>query len=76
VIRYEVAQACQASLRIYDVSGALVKTLRNDHHHTGRHEVAWRGDDERSRRVAAGVYFYRLETDTGHRETRKMLLVK
>jgi hypothetical protein len=76
LIRYDVAQACHVRLHIYDVSGSLVANLRSEHQVPGRYEVAWRGDDDSGRRVASGVYFYQLATSTGHRETRKLLLMK
>jgi hypothetical protein len=76
VIRYDLAQAARVRLRIYDVRGGLVKTLLAGHGEPGGHEVAWRGRNERGERVSSGVYFCRLETDGGHRETRKLLLVK
>jgi hypothetical protein len=76
VIRYDIAQAGNASLRIYDISGALVKTLLTEHHAPGRYEIVWRGEDEHGQRVASGVYFIQLESSTGHRQTRKTLLMK
>jgi hypothetical protein len=41
----------------------------------GRHEREWQGRDDRGRRVASGVYLYRLETE-GHIETKRMTLLK
>jgi hypothetical protein len=76
VIRYDVAQAGPVSLRIYNVSGALVRNLLAEHLAPGRYEAVWRGDDDRGRQVAAGVYFCRLEASGNFKQTRKMLLIK
>jgi flagellar hook assembly protein FlgD len=48
-------------LRVYDVSGRLVRTLVDGRVEAGRHEVAWDGRDQGGRRTASGVYFYRLQ---------------
>jgi len=61
VIGYELDRSCQVTIRIYDVSGSLVRTLVSEPHSPGRYESVWRGDDERGLRVSSGVYFYRLE---------------
>jgi hypothetical protein len=62
VISYSVpAQGERVVLEVYDVTGRRVRTLVSGHQSGGVHRAAWRGDDERSHPVAAGVYFYRLE---------------
>jgi len=76
VIRYDLAAAGNINLRIYDISGALIKSLANEHHDPGRYEIVWRGEDNHGRRIASGVYFIQLVTSTGHRETRKTLLMR
>jgi hypothetical protein len=75
VIRYDVSRAGPVSLRIYDVSGALVKVLEAAVHVPGGYEVGWDGTNDRGERVATGVYFYRFATPE-YRETRKMVLMR
>jgi hypothetical protein len=75
IIRYELAKAGRVELRIYDVTGALVRVLENRKREPGRYEVGWNGQNERGGFVSSGVYFYRLKTD-GFSKTRKMLLLK
>ena len=65
----------RASLRVYDVSGRLVRTLVDGALAAGDHEVLWRGRDDGGREVASGVYLYRLEAD-GVSESRPMVLVR
>ena len=62
-------------LSVFDIQGRLVATLVNEVYSAGRHEVIWRGQDNSSRPVASGTYFYRLTTG-GFTETKKMLLLK
>ena len=50
------------SLRVYDMRGQVIRTLvREFVDAPGRREAAWDGTDDRGRRVAGGVYLYRLE---------------
>ena len=62
-------------LDVYDVKGALVRTLLDERREAGRYEVTWDGRDDGGRRVASGVYLYRLEAG-GKEESRRMVLVK
>ncbi len=64
------------SLRIYDLSGRLIRVLRDGPESAGRKEVVWDGTClSGSGTVASGVYIYQLEND-GRRLTRKMTLLK
>ena len=75
IIGYELARAGHVTVRIYDVRGALVKTLEDRDRPAGRYEVGWHGENERGERVSSGVYFYRLVA-AGHSQTRKMVILK
>jgi 1,4-alpha-glucan branching enzyme len=74
-IRFSLAESGQASLRIYDVSGRLVRSLVDDTVDGGMHEVLWDGTNNRGDRTASGVYFYRLLTDR-FTKTRRMVLLR
>jgi len=76
VIRCELAQAGVVSLRIYDLRGSLVKNLYSGYAVPGGYEFTWSGGDERGGRVASGVYVFRLQTDWGYTEARRMVLVR
>ncbi len=75
VIRYELASAAEVTIKIYNVTGALVKTLEARHRERGRYEAGWNGDNNRGQKVASGIYFYRLHAG-GFTQTRKMILLK
>jgi flagellar hook assembly protein FlgD len=62
-------------LAVYDVNGALVKTLVSASVAGGRHEVRWDGRNERGENVSSGIYFMQLSAD-GHRDSRKMILLR
>ncbi len=74
-IRFEMVSRGRASLRIYDVRGALVRTLFDDTREAGPGTASWDGRDDAGRVVASGVYLCRL-TAGGESGTRKMVLLK
>lgn len=75
MIRFDLDKADAVELTIYDVTGRRVRTLVNEARGAGRHEVVWRGEDDNGRRVASGVYLYRLRSGS-YVETRRMTLLK
>ena len=48
------------SLEVYDLTGALVRTLIDGSLEVGHYSATWNGLDENDNEVASGVYFYRL----------------
>ena len=64
-LRFELAAAGPAKLRVYDPQGRLVRTLSEGRREPGRHDVTWDGRDDDGRAVAAGVYYYELVSDAG-----------
>ncbi len=64
------------SVRIYDVTGRLVRTLVNDESYTaGTHQATWDGTNDARMRVASGTYLYTLEYGN-FRQAKTMLLIK
>lgn len=75
VIRFSLSRAGHVKLQVLNLLGQTVRTLVNDSYPAGSHDVLWDGTDTAGRRVASGVYLYRLESD-GFDRTRKMTLIK
>jgi len=74
-IRYELAVASSAVLKILDLKGRQVRTLTQDRRQAGLHVVAWDGKDDSGQSLPAGVYLVHLEQ--GSRSlTHKILLLK
>lgn len=74
-IEFVLPVAARATLKVYDLGGALVATLLDRPFEPGPHLVEWNGRDEHGQRVSSGVYLYELETGE-QSVTRKMTLVK
>lgn len=64
-IRYVVSRRTRVRLGIFALDGRQVRKLSNTDALTGPHTVAWNGLDDRGRRVAPGVYYFRLSDDDG-----------
>jgi hypothetical protein len=75
VIRFDLAEPGRVDLRIYDISGRIVRTLINRDMSAASHHTVWDGRNDRGTPVASGVYFYRLVT-RDFRATKKMLVLK
>ncbi len=74
-ISYQLSESGDISLDIYDVLGRKVISLVDEHQAPGTYTVAWHANDSKEQPVAAGIYFYKL--NTGDKEfVKKMLLVK
>jgi len=60
-IFFFLPQASPVSLKVFSVTGQLVKVLADGPHDAGTHRVSWEGKDLNGMEAASGVYFYRLE---------------
>ncbi|MFN0149305.1 MAG: FlgD immunoglobulin-like domain containing protein [bacterium] len=74
-IAFDLPQSASASVSVYNVSGALVRTLLDGPIAAGRHAVSWEGRDDRGGEVAQGVYVLRLESGSNV-ATRKVVLTR
>jgi serine protease len=62
-------------VRVFDVRGALVRTLEDRDAPAGERRASWDGRDDAGGRAAAGVYLFRIET-TGGVATRKVAFIR
>ena len=62
-------------LRIYNLSGQVVRVLHADVPGAGEHRITWDGRDQYGRTAASGVYVYSLQTG-GWAVHRRMMLLR
>jgi hypothetical protein len=74
-IEYTVSRPGHVSLKVFNATGQLVRTLVDDHRSINRYAVTWDGTDRSGRPVASGIYFYQLKT-ADFVESKKMSLLK
>lgn len=74
-IRYSISSPEKVSIKIYDVSGQLIKEISENQNQAGEYEVVWDGKNNLGERVSTGTYFYQLVVGD-HSEAKKMILLK
>jgi len=75
-IRYSVSTPGKVTIRIFNAAGALVRTLVDQAQTAGSHTVRWNATDNSGRRLGSGVFFYEIQTASGFRAARKLVLLK
>jgi hypothetical protein len=70
VISYELPEAADVRLQVFDMAGRQVATLVSGQVGAGRHTVNFDASS-----LSSGVYMYRLQTQSGV-FTRKLTLIK
>lgn len=75
-IKYATSKAGHVTLRIYNVQGALVKTLADKHVDAGQHEASWDGRNSAGQTVSSGVYYAKAFSTGGTSDVMKMVLSK
>jgi hypothetical protein len=69
-IDYDLPQAADVKLQVFDIIGREVDLLVGGRQEAGHHSVIWDGADRSS-----GMYFYKIQAGD-FSETKKMLLLK
>jgi hypothetical protein len=75
VIRYDLPARSHVSLKVYNLLGQLVSTVRNGVEEAGFKSAAWDGRSSSGRGIAAGVYFYELIAGS-YRDIRTLVLLR
>jgi len=73
-ISYSLPSQGRVTLRVYSVSGRLVRTLVNTSMPAGVHRVPWDGRDSAGREAHSGIYFFKLTAGGVERTERVMRL--
>ncbi len=75
MIRFAMPRAGEASLRIYDAAGRMVRTLLDGRLAAGSHQSLWDGKDDDGQAVSAGIYLYKLNA-IGEMLSGRMTMIK
>mgnify|MGYP002641682586 CR=1 FL=1 len=74
-ISFNVGQAGEIDLNIYDLGGHLVKTLATQEFAAGHYSRRWDGRDNNGSLMPAGVYLVRIQSAAAT-DSKKITLVK
>jgi len=74
-ISYTVGAPGKVSLKVFDVTGRVIKTLVDESQPTGAYAVIWDGTNDRGEKVASGVFFYQLNAP-GFSGAKKIVILQ
>jgi len=74
-VSYQLPEAGEVGLSIYNMVGQRVRTLVKARQEAGYYQVVWDGLDAKGRAVGSGVYLVRIESGE-FTKVRKMALLK
>ncbi|TES94380.1 MAG: T9SS type A sorting domain-containing protein [Candidatus Cloacimonadota bacterium] len=74
-ISYSIGRQEDVSLCIYDISGRFIRTLVDEKREEGIYRVKWDGCDKNNKKVAAGIYFTRLQSGN-FTSVKKVILLR
>ena len=79
-IPYQLSEESTVTVKIYDVTGNLVRTIQVGHkpagyYRTREQAIYWDGRNQNREPVSSGVYFYTFNTNT-YTQTRRMVILK
>lgn len=75
IIYYSLTKSGIISLKVYDQTGRLVKTLENGIKRAGNYTVSWNGCNNTNQKVPAGIYFTMLKSGD-FTSVKKFILVR
>lgn len=73
-IAFDLPAARDVEVRIFDVTGAVVRVLATGPTAAGRHSIEWNATDAQGRRVRSGVYVVRIRLGEFVRSQKLMVM--
>lgn len=74
--KFELGEAADVHVRVYDLLGNLVTTLTDSHYRVGQYSLHWDGRDNRGRLLSSGIYFLNISSTTGFTNTQKVIFLR
>jgi hypothetical protein len=74
-INYQLPEASQVQLLIYNTLGQKIRTLLDERKEAGYYTIQWDGRDERGLSVGSGIYFIKMQAGNTVK-IQKMTLIK
>jgi hypothetical protein len=75
-IRYTLKKGGKIRVKIYNVTGRMVRVIEEKRENGGIYSICWDGTDENVYKVSSGVYFYKIEDENGRIGGEKIILLK
>ncbi len=75
-IRFLLKEKSTVYLKIYNLKGQLVKSIIQPNMSSGYNTISWDGESNSGKKLSSGIYLYKLKTDSGLSQTKRMVLIK
>ena len=76
IIRFSIAKPANVTVKIYDLSGRVIRDLGASSLGGGNHYAVWDGKDDQRQDVGSGVYFARVTAGASLEKTAKLLVAR
>jgi len=77
MVHFGLAKADRVEVKVYDVTGRLVRTLANRNFQAGPQSLVWDGSNDQGHVVARGVYFTQVKfANSGFVDAKKLTVLK
>lgn len=74
-INYQLKEPGRVSIRVYSITGQLIKTVVDAVQEADYYQITWDGTNDRGQKVAAGVYLYRMDAG-GFNDMKKAIFLR
>ena len=74
-IGYSIPESGFVSLKIYNITGQLVRVLQEGNQLAGKYVRIWNGRNNAGNKLSSGVYFYQIQAND-FIQTKRMILLK
>ncbi|MCK4576663.1 M20/M25/M40 family metallo-hydrolase, partial [candidate division WOR-3 bacterium] len=75
VINYQIPYTMNVCLKVYNITGRLIRVLVDRRQKSGAYSIEWDGKNEEGRKIGSAVYFYRLQAGE-HNIIKKMTIIR
>jgi hypothetical protein len=78
-IQFQIPMTADVVIRIYNIKGAVIRTLVHGKRTAGEYPAVWNGNDDRGNLSASGIYLYRMEAIVDGRrfvQTKKLTFIR
>ena len=76
VIDFNVAYSSQITMKIYNINGELVRSIKQDGMNKGHYRARWDGTDLNGQLAPSGIYFCTLSSNGRLRDSQKLIFTK
>lgn len=74
-IEYEIPKAGKVEIKIFDITGRLIKDIVSKKQPAGTYKTVWNGTNKSNKKVASGFYAYTIKFENKIL-SKKMILLK